>query len=65
MSWSALLSACLGRWPPTAREASMASIGARSGEVICLAWSLSQLIRPKKGCALSSEWGQYVGGSKW
>ena len=55
MSWSAMLSACLGRWPPTAREASMASMGARSGEVICFACSLSQLRRPKKGCALRSK----------
>ena len=58
MSWSALLrSARLARWPPTAREASTASIGARSGEVSCLACSCSQRRAPKKGCALSGEHG--------
>ena len=58
MSWSALLRrARLARWPPTAREASTASIGARSGEVSCLACSCSQRRAPKKGCALSGEHG--------
>ena len=63
MSWSALLRrARLARWPPTAREASTASIGARSGEVSCLACSCSQRRAPKKGCALSGEHGAVSGG---